>query len=175
MKINWKLRLNTTTIAGIAAALAGLIFVLAQAIGIQLPFAENDLVALITATITIIAFVINTIAVVNDPTTKGLDDSERALEYDKPHDDTAVPQGNFTATDFEKFLNTTEEERTGAIPKSTKFIRLKGHTIYWGTEKPTVANKGDYYIDQLNSDLIYQYDGNKWVASNLYAIVNEGD
>ena len=105
MNINWKLRLNATTIAGIAAALAGLVFVLAQAIGIQLPFAQNDLVALITATITIIAFVINTIAVVNDPTTKGLDDSERALEYDKPHDDAATPQSNFTAADFDRFLN----------------------------------------------------------------------
>ena len=175
MNINWKLRLNATTIAGIAAALAGLIVMLAQAFGFSLPFGESDLIAFITAVITVICFAVNTIAVVNDPTTKGLDDSERALEYDKPHDDTATPQNNFTAADFEKFLNTTEEERTGAIPKSTKFIRLKGHTIYWGTEKPTVANKGDYYIDQLNSDLIYQYDGNKWVASNLYAIVNEGD
>lgn len=175
MNINWKLRLNTTTIAGIAAAVAGLIVMLAQAFGFSLPFGESDLIAFITAVITVICFMVNTIAVINDPTTKGLDDSERALEYDKPHDDAATPQGNFTSADFEKFLNTTEEERTGAIPKSTKFIRLKGHTIYWGTEKPTVANKGDYYIDQLNSDLIYQYDGNKWVASNLYAIVNEGD
>ena len=174
MNINWKLRLNATTIAGIAAALAGLIFVLAQAIGIQLPFAQNDLVALITATITIIAFVINTIAVVNDPTTKGLDDSERALEYDKPHDDTATPQSNFTSADFDRFLNTTEEAYTGQVQRSLKFIRLRGHTIYWGAEKPATANKGDYFLDQLDSDLIYQYDGAKWIKSNQYAIVNEG-
>lgn len=174
MNINWKLRLNPTTIAGIATAVAAMVMTLAQTLGVTLPFVENDLVAFITAVITVIAFVVNTIAVINDPTTKGLDDSERALEYEKPHDDTVIPQGNFTATDFEKFINTTAEERTGAIPKSTRFIRLKGHTVYWGTEKPTVANKGDYYIDRLNSDMIYQYDGNEWIASNLYAIVNEG-
>lgn len=174
MNINWKLRLNATTIAGIAAALAGLIVMLAQAIGIQLPFAENDLVALITATITIIAFVINTIAVVNDPTTKGLDDSAKALSYEEPHDDAGF-NPNFTKADIQRLLNTTEESYKGEIPKILKFIRMKGHTIYWGAQAPNKANKGDYFLDQLDNDLIYQFDGTRWIPSNEYAIIQEGD
>ena len=173
MNINWKLRLNTATIAGIAAAIAGLVVVLAQALGFTLPFAENDLVAFITAVITVIAFVINAIAVVNDPTTKGLDDSERALSYDTPHDDNAF-NPVFSNTDIQKFLNTTEESYKGEIPKSLSFIRMRGHTIYWGTQRPGKANKGDYYLDRSNNDLIYQWDGTQWVASSEYAIINEG-
>lgn|GEM_PF-969995 len=174
MNINWKLRLNTTTIAGIAAALAGLIVMLAQTFGYELPFAENDLVAFITAVITVICFGVNTIAVIHDPTTKGLDDSERALEYEKPHDDEAVPVSQFTEADFQKFFNTTEEAYTGAVPKNLKFIRLKGHTIYWGAQKPNTGNKGDYFLDQLDHDMMYQYDGQRWVKSDMYATVNEG-
>lgn len=173
MNINWKLRLNTATIAGIAAAIAGLIMALAQAMGFTLPFAENDLLAFITAVITVIAFVINAIAVVNDPTTKGLDDSERALSYDTPHDDNAFNPA-FSNTDIQKFLNTTEESYKGEIPKSLSFIRMRGHTIYWGTQRPGKANKGDYYLDELNHALIYQWDGSEWVASSEYAIISEG-
>ena len=174
MNINWKLRLNPTTIAGIAAAVAALVMTLAQTLGVTLPFVENDLIAFITAVITVIAFVVNTIAVINDPTTKGLDDSTRALEYEKPHDDAAMPVSQFTESDFQKFFNTTEEAYTGAIPKNLKFIRLKGHTIYWGAQKPATANKGDYFLDQLDHDMMYQYDGQRWVKSDMYATVNEG-
>ena len=174
MNINWKLRLNATTIAGIAAALAGLIVMLAQVFGYELPFAENDLVAFITAVITVICFGVNTIAVIHDPTTKGLGDSQTALSYDTPKDETAVPKSSFTTSDIEKFLNTTEESFTGQIPKNLKFIRMREHTIYWGTQRPGKANKNDYYLDELNHGLIYQWDGSQWVASKEYAIINEG-
>ena len=174
MNINWKLRLNPTTIAGIATAVAALVMTLAQTLGVTLPFVENDLVAFITAVITVIAFVVNIIAVIHDPTTKGLDDSERALEYEKPHDDEAVPTSQFTEADFEKFYNTTEEVQTGAVPRTLKFMRLKGHTIFWGAQKPDRANKGDYFLDQLDNEMIYQYDGEQWIKSNMYGIVNEG-
>lgn len=174
MNINWKLRLNTATIAGIATAVAALVMTLAQTMGVTLPFVENDLVAFITAVITVIAFVVNAIAVINDPTTKGLDDSERALEYEKPHDDEAVPVSQFTAEDFDKFLNTTEEAYSGSVQKNLKFIRLKGHTIYWGAQKPNAGNKGDYFLDQLDHDMIYQYDGQRWIKSDMYGIVSEG-
>lgn len=174
MNINWKLRLNPTTIAGIATAVAAMVMALAQTLGVTLPFVENDLVAFITAVITVIAFVVNIIAVIHDPTTKGLDDSERALSYDTPHDDEAVPVSQFTSEDFDKFLNTTEEAYTGAVPRTLKFMRLKGHTIFWGAQKPDRANKGDYFLDQLDHDMMYQYDGQRWVKSDMYATVNEG-
>ena len=173
MNINWKLRLNPTTIAGIATAVAAMVMALAQTLGVTLPFVENDLVAFITAVITVVAFVVNTIAVINDPTTKGLDDSERALSYDAPHDDEAF-NPEFSNADIQKFLNTTEESYKGEIPKSLSFIRMRGHTIYWGTQRPGKANKSDYYLDRSNNDLIYQWDGTQWVASTEYAIINEG-
>lgn len=173
MNINWKLRLNPTTIAGIATAVAAMVMALAQTLGVTLPFMENDLVAFVTAVITVIAFVVNTIAVINDPTTKGLDDSAKALSYDAPHDDGAF-NPDFSNADIQKLLNTTEEAYKGEIPKTLKFIRMREHTIYWGTQRPGKANKGDYYIDELNHGLIYQWDGTQWVASKEYAIINEG-
>ena len=170
MNINWKLRMNPATIAGIATGVAGLIFMIASQYGYQLPFAENDLVAFITTGITIVAFIINQISVLQDPTTKGISDSAQAMLYDSPRDDTV---GDFTQADIQKFLNTTEEKITGEIADSTHFIRMKGHTIYWGSQMSNAANKGDYFIDKSNHDLIYQHDGQQWIQSNLYAIVND--
>lgn len=170
MNINWKLRMNPATIAGIATGVAGLIFALASQYGYQLPFAENDLIAFITTGITILAFIINQIGVLQDPTTKGISDSAQAMLYDEPRDDTV---GDFTQADIDKFLNTTEEKFSGEIPDTTHFIRMKGHTIYWGSQMPGRANKGDYYLDRSDSDMIYQYDGTQWVKSNIYAIVND--
>ena len=170
MNINWKLRLNPATIAGIATGLAGLVFMIASQYGYKLPFAENELIAFITTLITILAFIINEIAVLTDPTTKGISDSAQAMQYDSPRDDTI---GEFTQSDIEKFLNTTEESFTGQIPDTVKFVRLKGHTIYWGSQMPARANRGDYYLDRADHDLIYQFDGRQWVKSNLYAIIND--
>lgn len=167
--MNWKLRFqNPATLTALIAALVAFVYQVLSIMGITTTIDQSFFVQLGGIVVTLLV----SLGIIVDPTTAGIDDSAQALAYKKPKDDTAFTENSFTADDFERLLNTTEE-RVSTV-STTKFIRLKGHTIYWGTEKPTVANKGDYYIDQLNSDLIYQYNGNKWVASNLYAIVNEG-
>lgn len=168
--MNWKLRLqNPTTLTALIAALVAFIYQVLSVLGITAPIDQSFFVQLGGLVVTMLV----TMGVIVDPTTKGIEDSSMALSYETPNDD-KVYQKNFTESDIEKFLNTTEEHFTGQIPKNLKFIRLKGHTIYWGAQKPTTAKKGDYFLDQMNNDLIYQFDGEKWETSNMYAIVKEG-
>lgn len=72
--INWKLRLQR---ADFWVALVGLLTLLAQQLGFELP--SN--ISAITNTLLSIAVLVG---LVNDPTTKGLNDSQRALSYDEP-------------------------------------------------------------------------------------------
>lgn len=170
MNINWKLRIqNPATLTALIAALVAFVYQVLSVLGITTTIDQSFFVQLGGLAVTLLV----SMGIIVDPTTAGLDDSARALAYDTTHND-EEKKTEFTAADFDKFLNTTEESYTGELPKTTKFIRLKGHTIYWGTEKPIRANKGDYFLDQIDSDLIYQWDGSKWVSSNLYAIINEG-
>ena len=170
MNINWKLRIqNPATLTALIAALVAFVYQVLSVLGITTTIDQSFFVQLGGLAVTLLV----SMGIIVDPTTAGLDDSDRALAYDTTHNDTEK-KAEFTAADFDKFLNTTEESYTGELPKATKFIRLKGHTIYWGAEKPIRANKGDYFLDQLDSDLIYQWDGSRWISSNLYAIINEG-
>lgn len=59
------------------AGLFSLLFLLAQQLGLKLP--EN-----ISAIVNTILSILTLLGIINDPTTKGLSDSERALTYDKP-------------------------------------------------------------------------------------------
>lgn len=83
--INWKVRLaNKTFWLAIIPAL-----LLAQSVGavfgFSLDFGElgNKLVAVVEAVFMVLAL----LGIVNDPTTKGLNDSERAMSYTEPNDD----------------------------------------------------------------------------------------
>lgn len=58
------------------AGLFSLLFLLAQQLGLKLP--EN-----ISAIVNTILSILTLLGIINDPTTKGLSDSERALTYDK--------------------------------------------------------------------------------------------
>lgn len=72
--INWKLRFqNKTTLAAIAAT----VILLAQQLGLKLPDNISDIVNTVLTLLVLLG-------VVNDPTTAGLKDSEKALTYDKP-------------------------------------------------------------------------------------------
>lgn len=71
--INWKLRFkNKATLTAIIATA----ILLAQQLGIKLP--EN-----ISAIVNTILSILTLLGIINDPTTKGLSDSERALNYEK--------------------------------------------------------------------------------------------
>ena len=75
--INWKLRLqNKTTLI----ALLGAIFLMAQQFGLEIPKNIQD-------GVNTFVYILVLIGVVNDPTTAGISDSERALDYQEPSED----------------------------------------------------------------------------------------
>lgn len=82
--INWKVRLGNKAFW---LAIIPAVLVLAQSVGAvfgyALDFGElgNKLAAVIEAVFMVLAL----LGIVNDPTTKGLSDSERALGYQEPN------------------------------------------------------------------------------------------
>ena len=76
-KINWRLRLqNKVTLI----ALLGAIFLMAQQFGLEIPKNIQD-------GVNTFVYILVLLVVVTDPTTAGIKDSDRALEYE-------VPKGN---------------------------------------------------------------------------------
>ena len=75
--INWKLRLqNKVTLV----ALLGAVFLMAQQFGLDIP--KN-----IQHGVNTFVYILVLIGVVNDPTTAGISDSKRSLEYSEPNRD----------------------------------------------------------------------------------------
>lgn len=82
MKINWKLRgQNKVTLVSIMALVVAFAYQVLGMFGVVPKVAESDIVNLLTMLIDILV----AIGVVTDPTTKGLNDSERAMGYDEPN------------------------------------------------------------------------------------------
>lgn len=85
-KINWSVRLkNKNFWLAIVPALALLFQAFANIFGIKLEFGETIDKILVFINV-LFAFLV-LIGIVNDPTTVGLGDSTRALEYEEPHED----------------------------------------------------------------------------------------
>lgn len=86
MKINWLVRLKNKTfwISVIPAALL-LIQAVAAVFGFALDFGDlgNKLLAVVNAVFALLSI----LGVVNDPTTVGISDSNRAMTYEVPNDD----------------------------------------------------------------------------------------
>ena len=75
--INWKLRLqNKATLI----ALLGAIFLMSQQFGLEIPKNIQD-------GVNTFVYILVLIGVVNDPTTAGISDSNRALDYHEPSED----------------------------------------------------------------------------------------
>lgn len=75
--INLKLRLqNKTTLVALISA----VFLMLQQLGLEIPHNIQDAVNTFVAILVILG-------IVTDPTTKGIADSERALNYDVPLND----------------------------------------------------------------------------------------
>ena len=82
MNINWSLRFkNKATLLALASACVVFVAQVATALGIQLPVSQEQAMALVTSLLT----VLTALGVVVDPTTAGVGDSARALEYDEPN------------------------------------------------------------------------------------------
>ena len=85
-KINWTVRIkNKAWWLAMIPAVLWLIQAVAAVFGYQLDFGDlgNKLKAVVEAAFGVLVLMGITI----DPTTKGLSDSERALQYDKPKED----------------------------------------------------------------------------------------
>ena len=76
-KINWKLRLqNKVTLI----ALLGAVFLMSQQLGFEIPKNIQD-------GVNTFVYILVLLGVVTDPTTAGITDSDRALEYHEPSED----------------------------------------------------------------------------------------
>lgn len=81
MKINWKLRLkNRATLAALIASAVSLAYILLGIFGIMPSVTESQVMDLAAAVLNALTLM----GVLIDPTTEGLEDSERALGYDAP-------------------------------------------------------------------------------------------
>lgn len=86
MKINWNVRLkNKNFWLALVPALALLFQAFADIFGIKLEFGQTINKVLVFINV-LFAFLV-LVGVVNDPTTTGLSDSTRALDYDEPNAD----------------------------------------------------------------------------------------
>ena len=86
MKINWKVRIkNKTFWVSIIPAVILLVQAVATVFGYTLDLGEvgNNLIGVVNA----VFVVLSIIGVVNDPTTSGISDSERAMTYETPKKD----------------------------------------------------------------------------------------
>lgn len=84
MKINWKVRIkNKVFWLSIIPAVLLVIKTVAAAFGIQIEVA--DIGSRLAAVVEAVFGVLILLGVVVDPTTEGVKDSERAMQYDKPN------------------------------------------------------------------------------------------
>lgn len=81
MKINWKVRLqNKTWLLAMLAAVVAFVYQVLALLGIVPAVSQDQVTQLIGLVINILV----ALGIVVDPTTTGVTDSSRALQYDKP-------------------------------------------------------------------------------------------
>ena len=83
MRINWKVRLqNKTWLLAFLGAIVAFIYQLLGMLGV-VPAISEDLA---TQVVGIVVNLLVALGIVQDPTTAGISDSSRALDYDSPAD-----------------------------------------------------------------------------------------
>ena len=91
MNINWKVRFkNKPWLASFLGLIIGFVFSMLSLFDIFPSFTKNQVLQIVDQVLTFLGL----IGVLVDPTTAGLSDSKRALNYEKPWDDTAPNGGN---------------------------------------------------------------------------------
>ena len=84
-KINWKVRLkNKLWLAAFASLFITFIYGLLELLDVVPSISEGRTIEIVQSVLTVLGL----IGVVTDPTTAGIGDSERALGYDEPWNDT---------------------------------------------------------------------------------------
>lgn len=83
MQINWRLRIkNKVTLTAIVAGIIGVVYTVLSWCGI-VPAVEQE--AILQCAETIIGILVF-LGIVTDPTTAGLNDSDRAMQYEDPRE-----------------------------------------------------------------------------------------
>lgn len=110
MKINWKLRLQSkTTLLSLIGLLAMLINQIANAFG----FDCSPQVATIVAIATTLVSIGVAVGVVNDPTVKGMDDSDMSMQKESPTDpqmDLTIKGEDVVTDESEVVVDNTEAQ-----------------------------------------------------------------
>lgn len=84
MNINWKVRLKSGAFwAGLISLVLTLVYTILNMAGVIPAFSQKEIMDVVVMILQIPAF----IGVISDPTTKGIGDSNQALTYEKPRDD----------------------------------------------------------------------------------------
>ena len=84
MKINFKVRFkNKTWLFMFLSLIIGFVFNLLKLFDVYPPFTENQVLNILNQLLTFLGL----IGVLVDPTTAGLEDSNRAMEYEEPYRD----------------------------------------------------------------------------------------
>lgn len=84
MKVNWKVRFkNKTWLAMFISLIVGFIFNLLKMFDIVPVITENQVMTIASQVLTILGL----LGVIVDPTTEGINDSERAMSYEEPWQD----------------------------------------------------------------------------------------
>ena len=81
MKINWKLRLkNKTTLTALILGIVALVYQVLGVFGVVPSVSESE----VTNIVGMVINILDLMGIVTDPTTEGIGDSTRALEYESP-------------------------------------------------------------------------------------------
>lgn len=82
--INWKLRFkNKTTLVSLIVGIIALVYQVLNACGVIPKIEQQTIVDIAMSVIDLLCIA----GIIVDPTTHGIGDSERALQYDEPHKD----------------------------------------------------------------------------------------
>lgn len=86
--MNLKLRLkNKATLVALAAVTVAFLFQIAGILGIAVPISQDEVIQAIGLLINLLV----ALGVLVDPTTAGVGDSARAMDYDRPRSDKELP------------------------------------------------------------------------------------
>lgn len=84
MKINWKLRLkNKAVLIALISAILSFVYQICGIIGIVPPVSQDSIMQAVLTIMDVLVIV----GVIVDPTTAGLQDSDRAMGYEEPYKD----------------------------------------------------------------------------------------
>ena len=81
MKLNWKLRIkNKATLTALCVTIIAFVYQILGVLEIAPSVSESEVTNLVAMVINLLAM----LGIIVDPTTKGLGDSEQAMNYDEP-------------------------------------------------------------------------------------------